>query len=151
MSGAKGARMEREIANVFQELDCVVVRTAASGGSSDRPLPDLHVGHGGHSIAVELKSGQRPENLTMDEARRLHEFAIEMGSKPVVGVRYDGDRSLYLANLADAPRTDGDNVSISTVSERFEAHCFATVGYSKGRGGVVVERGREEFHRGVMG
>lgn len=117
-----GDRYEREFVNFVEEHGWAAVRLGASGGGTDRNLPDVLMGDAGIRYwAVEEKySGQKKQvYIEQDEARRLREFATRFGAKPMVAVRYstrlDGDHEAdwYVAPLAEPPRTGAGNLKLN--------------------------------------
>lgn len=88
----KGDRRERELVNALDERGWAVMRAPASGGATERDLPDVHAGHPDreHTVAIEAKSSSGdPIYLDRPEVEALCRFAALFGSEPVIGVKFD--------------------------------------------------------------
>lgn len=89
-SNQKGSRAERDLVNRLDDAGFAVMRAPASGGATDRELPDVLAGDGSVFYAIEAKaSGGRPIYLTNEEIEALRYFSSKFGAWPRVGVRFD--------------------------------------------------------------
>lgn len=112
MSSRKGDRRERELVNVLDDAGFAVMRAPASGGATDRDLPDVMAGDGDRFYAIEAKSSSgAPIYLTGEEVEALVYFSKNFGAKPRIGVRYD-EEDWYFFHPADLYTTDGGNYRV---------------------------------------
>lgn len=139
----KGTRRERELANAFDgvEPQFAVTREPASGGSTKRKLPDLHVSrtynvklessysaanwnrtvHDHYAIEAKSSNGN-PVYLTQEEIEGLIWYAEQFKAVPLVGVKFDvkhGDpdygedsNGWYFLLPEECHRTDGGNYRV---------------------------------------
>lgn len=92
MSNQKGSRTERELVQLLDAAGFAVIRAPASGGATDRDLPDVLAGNGREFYAIEAKSsGSDHIYLTGEEVESLVYFAINFGAKSRIGVRFDSE------------------------------------------------------------
>ena len=113
-SNAKGDRRERELRNIFREVEgAVPLRIPASGGGIDMDLPDLFVGwpHD-RPEAVEAKAIARGETVYVPGHEALSRFANAFGAQPKVYVRWDQDTTWYHDSVENIPRTDSGSLRI---------------------------------------
>lgn len=120
----KGSQRERELVILFDTNGFAVMRAPASGGATDRELPDVLAGNGNTFYAVEAKSsGGDPIYIKEQEVEELTYFAENFGAKPLLGARFDseyGDPSYgnddvagwYFFDPKDVYRTDSGNYRI---------------------------------------
>lgn len=88
----KGSQRERELVNLFHINGWAVIRAPASGGATDRELPDILAGNGNLFVAIEAKtSGGDPIYLSHEEVRALLYFARNFGATALIGVRFDAE------------------------------------------------------------
>jgi len=105
----KGDRRERELARMLSDDGCFPMRAPASGSSTERDLPDVHVGQNGFSVAIEAKSSSGdPIYIGEEELEALDSFAFAFGSIPLVGVRFDRE-DWYFFLPEDLYRTHSGN------------------------------------------
>ena len=88
-------RWERELIRIFASAGYVPMRGAASGGGTDRELPDVFVGDGEHVFAIELKTRSPPEGSAacygpIDDLEDLQHFAEAFKAEPLIAVRWKG-------------------------------------------------------------
>ena len=86
----KGSQHERELVILLDENGFAVMRAPASGGATNRELPDVLAGNGSEVYAIEAKSrGSDVVYLTKEEVSELLYFSENFGAKPLIGVRFD--------------------------------------------------------------
>jgi Holliday junction resolvase len=88
-------RYERELVRIFASAGYAPIRGAASGGGTERELPDVFVGDGEHVFAVELKARDPPEGSVasygpLDDLDDLTYFAEAFDAEPLIAVRWKG-------------------------------------------------------------
>ena len=85
----KGDRVERSLVKWLYRHGWAVIRAPASGGATQRELPDVLAGNGERVLAVEVKSSRSDAvYLSSDEVEALERFALSFGALPVVAVRF---------------------------------------------------------------
>ena len=108
----KGDRRERELVNRLDDAGFAVMRAPASGGATQRELPDVLAGDGERFYAIEAKSSKGdPIYLTGEEVQALVYFAQNFGAKPRIGVRFDRE-DWYFFHPGDCYTTDGGNYRV---------------------------------------
>lgn len=117
----KGSQRERELVNLLDESGFAVMRAPASGGATDRELPDVLTGNGEEFYAIEAKtSGGDPIYIDEREVDELQYFSKYFGAVALIGVRFDskhGDPAYgnddisgwYFFEPEDMYRTDSGN------------------------------------------
>ena len=133
MSGKKGSRYERELVNRFESLGWGALRCPASGGATDRELPDILAGLAldgpskdypiSRALAIELKSGKSTTlYVDRDEVKALRSFAESFGATPLLGARYTTQASstdIYLVSPEHARMTPkAYGLPISDIEDR---------------------------------
>jgi holliday junction resolvase Hjr len=112
MANRKGDRRERELVNRLDDAGFAVMRAPASGGATQRELPDVLAGNGDVFYAIEAKSSAGdPIYLTGEEVEALVYFSQNFGAKPKIGVRFDRE-DWYFFHPADVHRTKGGNYRV---------------------------------------
>ncbi len=112
MANAKGDRRERELVNRLDDAGFAVMRAPASGGATQRELPDVLAGNGDVFYAIEAKSSSGdPIYLSGEEVEALVYFSQNFGAKPKIGVRFDRE-DWYFFHPADVHQTDGGNYRV---------------------------------------
>ncbi|WP_122088128.1 Holliday junction resolvase Hjc [Halalkalicoccus subterraneus] len=112
MANRKGNRRERELVNRLDEAGFAVMRAPASGGATQRELPDVLAGNGEAFYAIEAKSSSgKPIYLTGEEVEALVYFSRNFGARPKIGVRFDRE-DWYFFHPGDVYRTDGGNYRV---------------------------------------
>ena len=112
MANRKGDRRERELVNRLDEIGFAVMRAPASGGATQRELPDVLAGNGNVFYAIEAKSSAGdPIYLTGEEVEALVYFSQNFGAKPKIGVRFDRE-DWYFFHPADIHQTKGGNYRV---------------------------------------
>lgn len=114
-SNAKGDRRERELRNIFRELDgAVPLRVPASGSGIDMDLPDVLVGWDGQTMpeAIEAKAIARGETIYVPDWKALVRFSEAFGTKARVYCRWDQDTTWYYDDVENIPRTDEGSLRI---------------------------------------
>ncbi len=112
MANTKGDRRERELVNRLDEAGFAVMRAPASGGATQRELPDVLAGNGNVFYAIEAKSSSGdPIYLSGEEVEALVYFSQNFGAKPKIGVRFDRE-DWYFFHPADVHQTDGGNYRV---------------------------------------
>ncbi len=112
MPNAKGDRRERELVNRLDESGFAVMRAPASGGATDRELPDVLAGDGERFYAIEAKSSSgAPIYLDGAEVEALVYFAQNFGAHPRIGVRFDR-ADWYFFHPSELYVTDGGNYRV---------------------------------------
>lgn len=109
----KGSRRERELVNMFSDDGFAVMRAPASGGATDRELPDILASNGDLFVAVEAKS--RNEGyiyIDGEEVVSLLHFAVHFGALPRIGLRYNRS-DWYFVPVSALHRTNGGNYRAS--------------------------------------
>ena len=133
MSGKKGSRYERELVNRFDSLGWGAFRCPASGGATNRELPDILAGLAldgdaynfalSRALAIELKSGKSTTlYVDREEVYALRSFAQSFGATPLLGARYTTQASstdIYLVKPEDARMTpNAYGLPISDIEDR---------------------------------
>ena len=133
MSGKKGSRYERELVNRFESLGWGALRCPASGGATDRELPDILAGLAldgpskdfpiSRALAIELKSGKSTTlYVDRDEVKALRSFAQSFGATPLLGARFTTQASstdIYLVSPEHARMTPkAYGLPISDIKDR---------------------------------
>jgi len=135
MSGKKGSRYERELVNRFESLGWGALRCPASGGATNRELPDVLVGKNAEQVntlhtlslstplAIELKSGKSTTlYVDRDEVSALRSFAESFGATPLLGARFTTQASstdIYLVSPEHARMTPkAYGLPISDIEDR---------------------------------
>jgi len=112
VANSKGDRRERELVNRLDERGFAVMRAPASGGATQRELPDVLAGDGSTFYAIEAKaSSGRPIYLSGEEIEALIYFAQNFGAKPLVAARFDREQ-WYCFHPADLYQTAGGNYRV---------------------------------------
>ncbi|WP_423743786.1 Holliday junction resolvase Hjc (plasmid) [Haladaptatus sp. SPP-AMP-3] len=112
MANRKGDRRERELVNRLDDTGFAVMRAPASGGATQRELPDVLAGNGNAFYAIEAKSSAGdPIYLTGEEVEALVYFSQNFGAKPKIGVRFDRE-DWYFFHPADVHQTKGGNYRV---------------------------------------
>ena len=133
MSGKKGSRYERELVNRFESCGWGALRCPASGGGTDRELPDILAGLAldgpskdypiSRALAIELKSGKSTTlYVDKEEVKALKSFAESFGATPLLGARFTTQASstdIYLVKPEDARMTPkAYGLPISDIKDR---------------------------------
>ena len=133
MSGKKGSRYERELVNRFESCGWGALRCPASGGATDRELPDILAGLAfegpskdypiSRALAIELKSGKSTTlYVDRDEVKALRSFAESFGATPLLGARFTTQASstdIYLVSPEHARMTPkAYGLPISDIEDR---------------------------------
>ena len=133
MSGKKGSRYERELVNRFESLGWGALRCPASGGATNRELPDILAGLAfegpskdypiSRALAIELKSGKATTlYVDREEVYALRSFADSFGATPLLGARFTTQASstdIYLVKPEDARMTPkAYGLPISDIEDR---------------------------------
>ena len=133
MSGKKGSRYERELVNRFESCGWGALRCPASGGATDRELPDILAGLAldgpskdypiSRALAIELKSGKSTTlYVDKEEVKALKSFAESFGATPLLGARFTTQASstdIYLVSPEDARMTPkAYGLPISDIEDR---------------------------------
>ncbi|ODR82377.1 nucleoid-structuring protein H-NS [Haladaptatus sp. W1] len=112
MANRKGDRRERELVNRLDDTGFAVMRAPASGGATQRELPDVLAGNGNAFYAIEAKSSAGdPIYLTGEEVEALVYFSQNFGAKPKIGARFDRE-DWYFFHPADVHQTKGGNYRV---------------------------------------
>lgn len=107
-----GDAKEREAVNVIDAAEgWAVMRAPASGGGTDRDLPDILAGNGRTFLIIELKSsGGDPIYIDQEEVEALRRFAQNFGGVAMIACRWSSrslrDDSFYLQRPENLYRTD---------------------------------------------
>lgn len=105
----KGDRRERELVNALDDRGWVVMRAPASGGATDRELPDVLAGDGDEFYATEAKSSAGdPIYYDQEEVHDLGTFSDGFGAEPRLGARFDRE-DWYFAAPHEVYQTNGGN------------------------------------------
>lgn len=86
----KGSRNERELVNLLDAGGFAVMRAPASGGATERELPDMLAGNGDAFYAIEAKSSS--DDVIYIDGREIAElkyFSRNFGATALVGVKFD--------------------------------------------------------------
>lgn len=87
---AKGDSRERELVNMLDGDGFAIMRAPASGGGTQRELPDVLAGNARDFYAIEAKSGSGdPIYISLREIADLVYFSLTFGAKPRIGARFD--------------------------------------------------------------
>lgn len=105
----KGVRKEREHVRELFDLGVPALRTPASGGATDRPLPDLFFRANGENYAIEQKYSSGDYIYFGDEeVEALCEFAEMWDSIPLFCARFKGDTTFYFKEIDQSKFDDED-------------------------------------------
>jgi len=108
----KGTRAERELLHMFWENNLAAMRSAGSG-STTRPSPDLLVGKGKKTFAIECKSIKgKSKHLNKAEIEQLLLFSNLFGAEPIIGMRFD-NKGWHFLNVKDLKPNKNGNYTIS--------------------------------------
>jgi len=89
-NSSKGTRNERKLVNLLYEDNFGVMRAPASGGATERELPDVFAGDGTNFYAIEAKSSSEgPIYIDRNEIDCLNFFAQKFNGQSKVGVKFD--------------------------------------------------------------
>lgn len=88
-------RFERQLIRIFASAGYAPIRGLASGGGTDRELPDVFVGNGEYVFAIELKTRSVPDGESacygpLDDLDNLSYFAGKFRAEPLICVRWKG-------------------------------------------------------------
>lgn len=112
MPNQKGSRTERELVQLLDAAGFAVIRAPASGGATDRDLPDVLAGNGREFYAIEAKSsGSEHIYLTGEEVESLIYFSRNFGAKSRIGVRFDSE-DWYFFHPSDLYTTKSGNYRV---------------------------------------
>lgn len=112
MTNQKGARCERELVNLLDEMGFAVMRAPASGSATARDLPDVLAGNGERFYAIEAKSSSgNPIYLDAEEVEALCYFATNFGATPRIGIRFD-EQDWAFFDPDDLYVTEGGNYRV---------------------------------------
>ena len=93
---AKGIGGERELIHLFWKAGWAAIRVAGSGAIK-YPAPDIVAGNSVRRVVVECKvSADTAVYLTHREVNELRIFAEKLAAEPWVGVRFSGEKWLFL-------------------------------------------------------
>lgn len=106
-----GTRMERDLMAVLRGHGFRTMRSPGSG-TGDFDQPDVMAGSDGVGVVIELKSGANPKNVRKHEVDALQAFADDFMAAAMIGVRYKGDRAVYLVQPEAMSRTPSGHYSI---------------------------------------
>jgi len=109
----KGTRAERELFHMFWETGSYIPVRAAGSGSTPIPNPDLIVGNGSKTFAIEckaIKSGSK--YFPKKEIDELRIFSERFGAEPWIGIRFDNEGWWFL-DLNNLGKSKKDNFMIS--------------------------------------
>jgi Holliday junction resolvase len=111
---SRGSDVERQLAKRLSDAGYAVMRAPASGGATDRELPDLLWAKPDTPLSVmELKyTGENVAYYDADEVQALGWFAACVGAKQFLCARYKQDRTYYLCHPNDARRTDSGRYAV---------------------------------------
>ena len=131
-----GSDRERELVDTLEATGFAAMRCPASGGATDRDLPDVLAGKNGHRpgtpirdvpvkcVAIELKSGKSTTLYVQpEEVEALQSFAERFGATPLLAARFTSRASpvrIYGVRPSDARKTDSGNYGLpqSDIEER---------------------------------
>jgi holliday junction resolvase Hjr len=109
---SKGTRAERELLHLFWENNVAAMRSAGSGSTS-RPSPDLLVGTGEKSLAIECKSiKSKSKHFNKEEIEQLNLFSELFGAEPIIGMRFD-NLGWYFLHTKSIPKNKNGNYTIT--------------------------------------
>jgi len=122
-------KYERELLGALEATGWAGLRAPASGGATDRDLPDLLVGRRKRtltkSLAIELKTTSSTTAYLDDaEITALERFAHDFGATPTLAVKFKragGTRSGYWLVPTTATRRTGSGrhgLPVSDIEER---------------------------------
>ncbi|MCL7418514.1 MAG: Holliday junction resolvase Hjc [Halalkalicoccus sp.] len=149
MANRKGNRRERELVNRLDEAGFAVMRAPASGGATQRELPDVLAGNGEAFYAIEAKSSsKKPIYLTGEEVEALVYFSRNFGARPKIGVRFDRE-DWYFFHPGDVYRTDGGNYRVKKETALAEGETLADLAETNG-GDADVERVLTAVEQGTL-
>lgn len=108
----KGDRRERELVNRAYDRGFMPIRAPASGSATERELPDVLVGNGERSYAIEAKTtGEDIVYIDGREVDFLILFAEMFGSRARIGLRFDREEWVFI-HPTEMIQTDGGNYRI---------------------------------------
>ncbi|ADJ13804.1 Holliday junction resolvase Hjc [Halalkalicoccus jeotgali] len=150
MANRKGNRRERELVNRLDEAGFAVMRAPASGGATQRELPDVLAGNGEAFYAIEAKSSSgKPIYLTGEEVEALVYFSRNFGARPKIGVRFDRE-DWYFFHPGDVYRTDGGNYRVKKEVALAEGETIEDLLDRAETGGADVERVLTAVEQGTL-
>jgi holliday junction resolvase Hjr len=149
MANRKGNRRERELVNRLDEAGFAVMRAPASGGATQRELPDVLAGNGEAFYAIEAKSSSgKPIYLTGEEVEALVYFSRNFGARPKIGVRFDRE-DWYFFHPGDVYRTDGGNYRVKKETALAKGETLAELAETNGSN-TDVERVLTAVEQGTL-
>jgi len=110
MSKNKGTRAERELFHLFYNTNNFIPVRVAGSGSTPIPAPDLLVGNGLRSLAIECKSMKGTKKYIGNEKiQELLTFAQKFGAEPWIAMKFDYQGWFFL-KPSDLERTKNNFV-----------------------------------------
>jgi len=84
----KGTRFERELIHKLWENGFAAIRSPASGGSTNYPMPDIIAGNGKKYLAIEVKMRAKlPLYIDEQQIKDLAMFSNLFGADAVIGLK----------------------------------------------------------------
>lgn len=117
----KGIREERTVIQIFEENGYKATRIPASGGRTQRALPDVIAGNRRRYYAVEVKSSKNDYIYIREEQiQELIEFAHGFGATPIVVVKFTW-KPYKVFDIIELETTDSGNYVIrrDNIDEQF--------------------------------
>lgn len=97
-----GDNQERELVAMLEEDGWPAIRFAASGGGTDRPLPDILIRADNSLVAGEMKSTNSDHAyIDSEKLDDLYEFCEKWKAIPVAISRWSQDTDFYVLPLYD--------------------------------------------------
>jgi len=93
---SKGAKIERELFQLFVDNGYRAIRAAGSGTMENADC-DLIAGKKGKKYCIEVKSSKKPfKYITKEQISRFMTFAEIIGLKPVIALRFNREGWLFI-------------------------------------------------------
>lgn len=128
MMSRKGILEERTVISIFEENGYRATRIPASGGRTQRALPDVLAGNGRRYYAVEVKSSKNDYIYIHEEQiQELIEFAHGFGATPLVVAKFTW-KPYKVFDIIELETADSGNYVIrrDNIDEQFNLEDYIT-------------------------
>lgn len=95
----RGIQDERDLVRLLWRSGFAVIRSPASGASTQMPRPDIIAGHSGRGVqfAIEVKTTHNEIlYIARESVSQLIDFAERFGCQPIVAIKFKGRRVSWL-------------------------------------------------------
>jgi Holliday junction resolvase len=122
-----GAGVERRLVNALDDCGYACMRAPASGGGTDRDMPDVLASQAGERpLAIELKSTHSKNAYVEDhEDVALARFCENFGAEPALGYLFKQPgkrRQIWLCRPDDCRLTDSGHRALTRENASDRAH-----------------------------